>query len=233
MKKILLVLAIILTNVSLGQIWFDIGAKGGIGGTAPVNSNILNSDPDNYQIFQGAKLSYMYGFKIGINFNPIHSITPEINFSTLKPMYSSTVIEIPTFTYTQIPIVYRKNSDNGGYVEIGPQISILKSVTVGENNITENFVKNTYDIVVGGGQYIGGSSALGFNLGFRASMPLVDINADKTDRGYSMYTPVDINDYSYKPYRNIFVSIILEVNLNFGYLQHGPNCHPGTRFKLF
>ena len=220
--------------LSKGQVWFDIGAKGALGATAPVNANIMNDQSENYTIFGGGKMSYMYGFKLGVNFNPIHSITPEVNFSTLNPMYSSKIITVPTFKITQIPIMYRKNSDNGGYLEIGPQISLIQSVTAGDNDVTSEFVKSSYDLVIGGGQYIGGASAFGFNLGFRATMPLVDINADKTDRGFAIYKPaVDATDYSYKPYRNLFVALVLEFNLNFGYLQHGPNCHPGTRFKLF
>lgn len=233
MKKLLFIILFASSLLVNGQIWFDIGAKAGLGGTAPVNSNIMSSDPDNYKIFGGGKLSHMYGFKLGVNFNPIHSITPEVNFTTLNPLYTSEVLTVPTFRLTQIPIMYRKNSDNGGYLEIGPQISLLKSVMVGENDITDNFVKQTYDLVIGGGQYIGGSSAFGFNLGFRATMPLVDINSGSTDKGFSVYTPIDLSNYQYKPYRNLFVSIVLEFNLNFGYLQHGPNCHPGTRFKLF
>jgi hypothetical protein len=235
MKKITaFAILFLLTNLLSAQIWFDIGAKVGIGATAPVNGNILNGDPDNYQIFQSYKPSYMYGFKLGVNFNQNHSITPEINFTTLNPMYSSTLITVPTFRYTQIPIIYRKNSDNGGYLEIGPQISLLKSVDNGID-ITDKFISTTYDLVLGGGQYIGGASAFGFNLGFRATMPLIDINKETGDlqKGYSMYTPAVDNTYTYKPYRNIFVAIVLEFNLNFGYLQHGANCHPGTRFKLF
>ena len=233
MKKLLFIILFASSLLVNGQIWFDIGAKAGLGGTAPVNSNIMSSDPDNYKIFGGGKLSHMYGFKLGVNFNPIHSITPEVNFTTLNPLYTSEVLTVPTFRLTQIPIMYRKNSDNGGYLEIGPQISLLKSVMAGENDITDNFVKQTYDLVIGGGQYIGGSSAFGFNIGFRATMPLVDINSGSTDKGFSVYTPIDLSNYQYKPYRNLFVSIVLEFNLNFGYLQHGPNCHPGTRFKLF
>lgn len=235
MRNIFFTFLILSSFLVKGTTWFDIGIKGGYGITAPINSNILDDKTQTYKIFHGGKTSYTYGAKVAINFNPIYSISTEVNFSTLNPMYTSSIITVPTFKITQIPIIYRKNNDIGGYIEVGPQISLIKSVTAGDNDVTGEFVKSSYDLVIGGGQYIGGASAFGFNLGFRATMPLVDINADKTDRGFAIYKPsIEAqNFYQYKPYRNLFVSIILEFNLNFGYLQHGPSCHPGTRFKLF
>lgn len=233
-KSIILAVALLISVVSKGQMWFDIGAKYSIGATAPVNQNIMEGDGGNYQIFKGGKMSSFYGFKLGINFNTVHSITPEFNIVTLRPMYSSTLIDVPQFNIYQIPVLYRKNSDNGGYVEVGPQISIIRKVTSGEVDNTEFFNKNTFDLALGGGQYIGALGALGFNLGFRANIPLVDMVAEtSTDRGYVVFKPSNVDGFEYKSYKNLYVGVSLEVNLNFGYLQNGPSCHPGTRFKLF
>lgn len=227
-KTKLFLTLLLLSTLTKAQ-FIDLGIKGGIGTTMPLSQNIIES-VEGYSIFSGYKPSYTYGAKLGLNFTPKYSIVAEYNLSNINPFYSSTIIEVPRFVFHQIPVLFKFNSDNGSFTEIGSQLSILKS----SNIDLSNFLKRSYDIVIGGGQYIGGGSAFGTYIGIRAIIPVQDFNNKNVENpGYSTFTPSTPNFYQYSAFRNVTILITAEFNINFGYFTQGPNCHPGTRFKLF
>ena len=143
-----------------------------------------------------------------------------------------------TSHYLQVPVMYRHNGETGGYTEIGPQFSMFRSADAGSTDVSAQFSKTNYDVVLGFGQYIGGGNVFGLNFGFRFAYTLNDIiNADhQTVLGNSIYAPTSaksITDFKYQASHNLYATVSLELNFDFGYFVKGANCHKGTRFRMF
>ena len=230
MKKITIVLLLLLAGNLKSQIWIDLGVKGGYLPTMALNNNLINEKNNTLSL----GTSYLYGAKIGVNFNQEYSVCSEVLFTTLNPINKNSL----SLNYIQIPILFRYNQDNGSYSEIGPQISILRGADSDGNDAKGQFTSTNYDLVAGLGQYIGGGNGFGFNLGVRVACNLNDIiGADfQTQDGNAVFTPATSEtptDFKYTATRNLYIGIVLEFNFNLGYFQKGPNCHNKTRFKLF
>jgi len=232
MKKITLILFVLFASTLKSQIWIDLGIKGGYLPTLALNNNLINDKTNKL----GMGTSYLYGAKIGVNFNQEYSVCSEVLFTTLSPINKNSL----SLNYIQIPILFRYNQDNGSYSEIGPQISLFRGAKSDGTDVQDQFTSTNYDIVAGLGQYIGGGNGFGFNLGVRVACNLNDIIGSefRTEEGNAVFTPVEtdatpLSDFKYNATRNLYVGIVLEFNFNLGYFQKGPNCHNKTRFKLF
>lgn len=239
MKKLSLLLGLFLSiSVTQAQLWFDLGIKGGFTPGTSINTNIFNDENYTLKFAPG----YQFGGKVGINFNPEHAIAIEGLMTTIQT--KTTVGEADATTlklnYLEIPILYRYNKENGGYSEIGPVIGLMQSATGGINSVDvkDQFSKNTYGMMLGFGQYIGGGNLFGLNLGFRISYTFTDIiNSDfQAAAGNAVYTPSDLetlSSFEYKASNNLYAGIVMEFNFNLGYFVKGSGCHKNTRFKLF
>lgn len=238
MKKLsVLAVAMLFALATKGQLWFDLGIKGGYTPGMSINSNLFNDDA--YQL--GYDHSYLFGGKIGINFNAEHSITID---GLLTSIGNARKVETESISedfnlrlnYLEIPILYRLNKENGSYAEVGPQIGLLQGAAVNGNDVKSQFNNTNFGIAVGTGQYIGGGNLFGLNLGVRIAYMFNDIvGADfQSETGSAVYVPVgDSESFSYKGTTNFYAGVVAEFNFNFGYFVKGSGCHKNTRFKLF
>lgn len=239
MKKLSLVLGLFISvSVTQAQLWFDLGIKGGFTPGTSLNSNIFNDGNYTLKFAPG----YQFGGKVGINFNPEHAVAIEGLLTTIQTKTAIKDADPTTLklNYLEIPILYRYNKENGGYSEIGPVIGMIQSATGGTNSVDvkDQFSKNTYGLMLGFGQYIGGGNLFGLNLGFRISYTFTDIiNSDyQSSFGNAVYQPTDVDSFDsfeYKASNNIYAGIVMEFNFNLGYFVKGSGCHKNTRFKLF
>lgn len=240
MKKTLFFIAVLFCGfVGKSQIWFDLGVKGGFTPGMSINPNVFNNE--DYQL--GFAPSYLFGGKVGINFNSEHALNIDILATTIN---NARKLKLESgeedfnlkLNYLEIPILYRFNQENGSYSEIGPQFAIFQGAELNGNDVKNQFVGTNYGIAVGLGQYIGGGNLFGLNLGFRMAYMFNDIVATdfQTDQGNAVYAPTNaenLSDFKYKASNNFYAGIIAEFNFNFGYLVKGSGCHKNTRFKLF
>ena len=120
MKKSITLLFVLCAFLGKAQIWFDLGAKLGYGPSMSFNKNSFNNLDYSYK-YAGA---FLYGGKLSVNFNPNHAIVGELLFNQFT--HAVNVKGNPNkvnLKYMQIPVMYRNNSDNGGYTEIGVQFT--------------------------------------------------------------------------------------------------------------
>lgn len=236
MKKFIIIVLWAIGLQSQAQIWIDLGAKAGYTPGVSLNANIFNDKAYTLKFGHG----YLYGFKAAVNFGPNYSVSTDVLWQTLTNVreIDGTESEL-ALNYMEIPILFRYNQDNGAYSEIGPAIGLFRgaSSTGDIDDLDSQFNGTNYKIVIGMGQYIGGGSAFGLNIGFRAAYTLNDIISSdfQSDAGNAVYTPVESDEasFSYKPSNNLYFGLVLELNFNLGYFQAGSNCHKKTRFKLF
>ena len=239
MKKLsVLAVAMLLAIVTKGQLWFDLGIKGGYTPGMSINANLLNDQ--DYQIGYGH--SYLFGGKVGINFNAEHSITIDGLLTTLNNTRKIDTELLSTdynlkLNYLEIPILYRRNKDNGSYAEVGPQIGLLQGAALNGTDVKSQFNSTNFGIAVGTGQYIGGGNLFGLNLGVRIAYMFNDIvgSDNHGEEGSAVYAKVSDSgeSFAYKATTNFYVGIVAEFNFNFGYFVNGSGCHKNTRFKLF
>lgn len=237
MKRIILAGAVIFSALATqAQTWIDLGVKAGYTPGISLNTNVFDDEAYKLQFGHG----YQYGAKLAVNFGPFYSVSGDVMWTTLTNVreVSGEVSEL-TLNYMEIPILFRYNQENGAYSEIGPSIGLFRGAKSSSNidGLEDQFNGTNYGIVVGMGQYIGGGSAFGMNIGFRAGYTFNDIISSdfQTEVGNAVYTPVTPgeNSFSYKASNNIYFGLVLELNFNVGYFQQGSNCHKNTRFKLF
>jgi hypothetical protein len=241
MKRTLtLSLLFLFTFQSKAETWFDIGVKGAYAPGAFTNSHILSSTNQTLEYNHG----YFFGGKIGVNFGLKHGITIDVLSSkTTQTLINNDKNNDYTVSLSSIdiPILYRNNADNGGYSEIGPQISITQSANVNLNGVSSD-IKSSFNgtnmgVVMGFGQYVGGSDAFGFNLGLRFAYMWGDIVNSSSQNQFNdpIYKPLgdDIATYEYKSSGRLYAGFVLEANFNAGYITKGSRCSKRTKFKMF
>jgi hypothetical protein len=243
MKKITAVLSLFLLSQAIhAQGWFEVGAKGGYGVNFLVNKNFYS---DHYF---SPKLSfgYMYGGKIGINFNDSHAITIDVTSSVFEQKYNYSLLNADStrtiyarsmgFSTLDFILLYRKASD-GGYIEIGPQYSMLSKAkwSDGANklqntDVSGNLVKSYYAAVFGFGGYLAGTENFRVTIGFRATYALNDIISSTGKlNNFPSLTKYD----TYKPSNPLTGQLILELNYDVGYFARSKCKKRKLRFLLF
>lgn len=124
------------------QAQISIGAKGGL------NVSNLNGISD----VQGLESKALFGFHVGgyatFNFGRNFAIHPEVVYSTQgAKLESATSSENLNLNYFNVPIMLRFLSNNGFFVEVGPQFGFqVGSVdlgTIGQGTNFQNTVKNS------------------------------------------------------------------------------------------
>lgn len=242
MRKITsLVILVLASFTTQAEVWLDAGIKGGFAPGVFTNPHILDSKTQAL----GFPTGYLYGGKFGINFGLTHSITVDAIISsssmTLNEQ-SSNNFRKTTISSFDLPVMYRVNQENGGYAEIGPQWSFTQSATLstqgGSTDVKDRFNSQNMGIAFGFGQYVGGSDAIGINIGFRGAYMFKDIvsTGAQTATLDPVYQPVgteDVANYSYSESGRLYLGLVVELNLNIGYFTNGPACSKRTRFRLF
>lgn len=243
MKKITIAFSIFIFSQTLySQTWFDIGLKGGYGPDFLANNNFYS---DRYF---SPKLSfgYMYGGKIGINFNEKHSVTIDVTSSSFDQSFNYSLINADSsrtqykrnlgFNAINVLLMYRKTA-NVSYFEIGPQYSMLTQTRFSDNSalakdadISSNLVTSYYAIAVGFGGFMAGTENFRVVLGFRFSYALNDIISGKGQQiDFPSITKYDV----YKTSNPLTAMMVMELNLDLGYFTKSKCKRKGMHFLLF
>lgn len=241
-KSVLTLTIVTLSFAAFSQNWLDVGVKGGYGISMLYNKNIFDDPSYNHKL-SGA---YAFGGKIGINFGEFHEVTFDVMSSSFRqnftfnitdttdgssPEYASNI----TYKALDLMLLYR-NNNNGGYVEIGPSVSLIKSAThsddfmrFSEADAIDNWNKTNYGVVFGFGAYMFGTENFGITMGARFNYIVSDAisqigqsNNFPTNKSYETYT-------ASHPFSAMF---IMEFNYDLGYLAKA-NCSKRRKIVLF
>ncbi|MFI5204335.1 MAG: hypothetical protein ACHQF2_07545 [Flavobacteriales bacterium] len=260
MRKLLAILLIFSgLSQAKGQMWLDVGVKGGVGFDMLYNKNI-NDDPEfNQQL----SLGFNVGGKLGLNFNDFHELTfdflyysydQKYKYNVLNPVDNSKPQYLRTVKFSGLDflLMYRHNND-GRYVEIGPQLSLVKNIaatddypgsTFGSLDLTSQIAPNFTSIVFGFGSYLIGTENFGMTTGVRLSYSFSDLIADNgqthsfptNSSAYSATGPgsslVDRSYASYTPTHVLTAMFIMEFNFDFAYLAKA-KCSNKRKLVLF
>jgi hypothetical protein len=184
--------------------WFSIGVKGGYGNSVLINSDISGDEnvSMNYltpSYFYGGRLTFTYGDKLGFGV--------ELNKAGFGQKYDIKSNDITYNKYLKmssrdILLFLRLSGESGGYFEIGPKFSTLKTLSV-SNSIDDNFrpVDNLKDyyapkytgLMLGAGLSVVRTERVNVHFGFRGSYVFSDIVSDHSDNGFIL------NDFVYAP----------------------------------
>ncbi len=225
---------------SFSQAWVDCGIKGGYGITNLINSNVWNESRVEPLISTG----YAYGGKLGLNFNINYQVTLDFiakssNQKYLFEPYQSMGKWEKNITYNSfdMPLLFRHNSDNGSYLEIGPQISFIRGVTetLSNNPIDRKdyFEATNFGAVFGFGSFIVGGDNAYLVFGLRLHYGFQDILSSAGGKNSKNYYPINNGEMdvyesgfefdSYKPTNPISGLVYLEFNYDLAYLVRS-NC---------
>ena len=230
------------------QGWIDGGIKAGFGVTQLVNKNVW----DNSEVVNKLSFGNSFGAKLGLNFNLNYQITVDFIYTLanqefeFQPNNSNNTAFSKNISYNSfdIPLLFRHNSNNGSFLEIGPQISFIKKVEQGfegtSTNIKENFEETNFGAVFGIGSFVMGSKNLYLVFGLRAHYGFQDILSKKGGKGSEVHFPIEdeldtVNGEfkfdNYKKTSPISLLAYLEINYDLAYLVRS-NCKR-TAFKFF
>jgi hypothetical protein len=258
MRKVFAIMFILgsLTHAR-AQMWLDLGLKGSVGFDMLYNKNI-NDDPEfNRQL----SLGFNVGGKLGLNFSDFHELTfdflyysfdQKYKYNVLNPIDNSKPEFIRSIKFSGIDflLMYRHNND-GRYVEIGPQLSLVKNVKATDNFSGSNFSgidlksqlsPNFTSIVLGFGSYLIGTENFGMTTGIRLSYSFSDLVRDNGQSSNfptnnsvfstSSLTLVDRTYTSYAPTHILTAMFVMELNFDFAYMAKA-KCSNKRKLVLF
>lgn len=218
---------------SFSQAWIDCGLKGGYGVTSLINGNVWNEPKIDPLISTG----YAFGGKLGLNFNLNYQITIDFIGKSSNQRYLFEPTETTRSWEKNIrhntfdmPLLFRHNSDNGSFLEIGPQISFLTSVSETLENIdkTSYFESTNLGAVLGFGSFIFGGDNAYLVFGLRFHYGFQDILSNEGGKNLKKYYPInegemdiyqpDFEFNNYQPTNAISGLAYLEFNYDLAYL---------------
>ena len=243
-----LTLSFFISLNTYSQGWIDGGIKTGFGITQLVNKNVW----DNSEVVNKLSFGNSFGGKLGLNFNLNYQITVDFIYTLanqefeFQPNNLNNKAHSKNISYNSfdIPLLFRHNSKNGSFLEIGPQISFVKKVEQEfkgtSKDIKESFEKTNFGAVLGIGSFVLGSNNLYLVFGLRAHYGFQDILSKKGGKGSEVYFPIEneldtVNEEfkfdSYKKTSPISLLAYLEINYDLAYLVRS-NCKR-TALKFF
>ena len=244
MRKLhILLLLFLCSQYSYSQLFFDLGLKGHLSTTWLINANVFE-DPD---IVHKPSMGNGIGGKLGINFNEEYQMVGEVlvaNFNQKFSFSESSDMKIKSIEMNSldIPILFRSNSSDGGYFEIGTQYSMVKQVnetlanfdTEGQQDNSKDFDKSYFSALIGFGGYMLGWDNFGISLGFRFTYSFIDlVSAGGTGSPWSYKEMVtSFPSESYKATNAFSAGLVLEFNYDLGYFAKSP-CGNRRQFILF
>jgi hypothetical protein len=254
MKKIILLLALAsVTIFSYGQkgksiTWFNIAVKGGYGNSLLINNNIFSDENITPDFFTP---SYSFGGRFGVNFGNGLGLSLEMlsySFGQKCDIISNTISktytkEIKLKSLDKLILLRYASGDGegagmgGGYFEIGPKFTTVKSATQ-ENTInTADDVLDKYattytNIVFGFGGALVKSSRFEINAGLRFNYGFKDIISTT---GYDYAENLGLYETNYDEHKStnpFSAQFMLEFNYYLGYFATS-SCGKKTQFLLF
>lgn len=224
------------------QGWIDIGAKVGIGPTFIINNNVWNDKKI------GNLLSYgnLYGGRVGYNFNEYHQVISDVTKSKFKQLLSIKASDSLTykkdiqFSTLDFSLLYRSHTDGGGYIEVGPQYSMIKAANqqielptmgVSSFNMLDNFNTSYYSVVFGFGANFMGGNNVSILLGARMVYGLNDLVNEKGGKNQLVSFPMNDGYYnsdykSYKATKPLSAMLVAELTYDLGFFAHS-SCGKG------
>ena len=243
MRNLLLsILFLCVCQAARAQMFFEVGLKGGGGVSMLINENTMQ---DN-RINKTPSYAYSYGFKAGFDFSEEYAIIGEYIWTQLNQnnnynnSSSAKIIKNIQLNAVNIPILFRYNSDNGSYLEIGPRLGYRKTVLesgTASSDISSKFEEKTYGAVFGFGSILFATDNIYGTLGIRFDTGVSDIISNAGGKNSTKYYPIDNADLTtnYAKYAGTFpisVQMMLELNWDLGYFARS-KCKKRAGFIMF
>lgn len=218
--KILIFLALLIIGTeSYGQVWFDIGLKGGPGTSFLLNKEIFDDAEFNHKF----TFSYFFGGKVGINFGEQNAVTINVTSTSIAQKLENTHTDYSfnerslKATSVDFALFYRRTK-GASYFEIGPQFSLLtnpQATDDGVDNATVNaaWAKNFIGATIGFGGFIVGGDKFSILAGLQATYGFTDLFPDDYQPGLDIAS--QYSDASTMP---LAVMLNIEFNYSLGYL---------------
>ncbi len=197
MKKIFLSAALVAALFSANAQGLEVGVNAGLYTTWLMNKNVFDQDEILNPSFSGGPT---WGFVGSFYFSKTIGVSAELNFATVRQNYSGeysanhTYEAKTTLKYTQIPLLFKMQSEGGFYFEVGPQFSILGKATEdytddqNSNNdytdldVKQGFTNGPVSIVFGFGGRFNLSDHLALTAGLRLAGSLSDITQEYSEQ---------------------------------------------------
>jgi hypothetical protein len=243
MKKIGLLSLLFLGLNGFGQVWFDLGAKGGIGSGFLMNST-LNSDA---RFGQAAGFNYFFGGKVGVHFSDFIGITCDVDYGNYS--YGFNQSEVPGLdpaliykyrlgfsSINVLPAV--RFTKEASYLELGPQFSFTNNQLIEDEaygSVTlyapDLLKRNLTGIVFGFGGHMIGNEVISLMMGLRFNYVFSNIIAETYEDGsfpYNNYPDV-VSPGKTSP---LNAQLVMEINYSLGYFVKA-SCGRRTAFLTF
>lgn len=197
MKKIFLSAALVVALFGANAQGLEVGVNAGLYTTWLMNKNVFDQDEILNPSFSGGPA---FGFVGSFYFSKTIGVSAELNFATVRQNYSgeyspnNTYESKTTLKYTQIPLLFKLQSEGGFYFEVGPQFSFLGKATEdytddqnSDNDYTDLDVKQGFteapiSFVFGFGGKFDLSDHLALTAGLRLAGSLSDITQEYTQQ---------------------------------------------------
>ncbi len=204
--------------------WFSIAAKAGYGNSVLLNVNVIEDGNISFNyltpsLSYGGRFTFTYGDNIGFGVDFLKSsFGQQYTINNNGDIYDK---EIKIKSVDIFPF-FRYTGNKGGYFEIGPKFSNIKSLTE-TNSIQQNFKTDYADyyeakftsIVLGFGLSVYRNERLSVNFGPRFAYSFTNLTAqgyNVADDGYYVPTKTIIT-----PTNPLSIQGILEINYFFAF----------------
>lgn len=232
---------------TFSQAWVDCGIKGGYGATMLTNANIWK-EPNVEPLLSGG---YSYGGKLGLNFNLNYQITMDFLHRSANQEYLFQPTETENkwtkgirYNSFDIPLLFRHNSDNGSFLELGPQLSFISKVTETKDDVATDrkdyFESTNFGAVLGFGSFMLGSNNAYLVFGIRIHYGFQDLISDEAGKNSNTYYPINNGElevyeagFSFDEYQKtspLSALAYLEFNYDLAYLVRSECKRTALRF---
>ncbi|MBL4625762.1 MAG: hypothetical protein JKY42_11585 [Flavobacteriales bacterium] len=223
---------------SSGDLFVDFGIKGLGGSSVFINTNLFEDSDYNH----GITGSYGFGGKFAFDFGEQVALVVEGLYGVVGQKFNikdsingdwSKSIKLKTI---DIPIMIRKNNpETGGYVEIGPQISLLRSVSETTSGSIADYNKKYWSMVLGFGGYLWGTDNFGISSGLRFVYTFQDVVGSNEIAGFdgNSYMNNAIGYESYQKTTPLSVFFVLEANYDLGFMVAKNECTGRRKFMFY
>lgn len=209
--------------------WFDIAITGSGGTTMLTSKNMFK---DTKTVTSSFAFCYGVGGKFGINFNESHELAFNAEYFSRSQKYDIK-LDSSKFSKTlflkgiDIAMLYRfRGKESSGYLEIGPQISLVSKVNesrdVKERNVVGHLEPKYFSGVLGFGSNIIVAEAFCWTAGIRFTTSFSDLISSDGEKGNTNSYP--LNDVgsskkfdSYSSFKATTIQLHTEFTFYLGY----------------
>jgi len=216
--------------IAKGQVWFDLGLRGGVGTTALMNLNTWDDRNATPIIgtgnFGGGKVGVYVGMNNGIN---VELLSAKYNHGVRYETGTGPILIEQGFKSFEIPVLYKYHSDEGSYIELGMSFGKVQSaiqggdITFGSDDPLHFYEEKFNAAIFGFGAHIFSTNNMFTSLGFRFGYTFSDIISEAGGKDGISYYPIkygynpDPVYLEYKPTNPLSIMLTLEVNYDLGY----------------